>query len=173
MKDKVTDANKNEHPEDLLWKGGYSAKAMIGGWIFSLIITVIACSAAGFMTAGAAGWFFAAMVSLAMWGGHLALLIYQRMSFEYELTTQRFIHRSGVFNRVTNRIELIDVSDVQVVQTFVERFLNVGTIKVLSTDTSDPLLVMVGIDDVNRVATLIDDTRRTERRKRSVHIETS
>jgi hypothetical protein len=33
------------------------------------------------------------------------------------------------------------------------------------------LTTLVGINEVTRIATLIDDTRRTERRKRSVHIE--
>lgn len=158
-------------PETFLWRGGYSAKAMIGGWILSAILTLV------FFIAGMlfppAGMMIAFCASLAVWGWHLLLLIYRRWSYEYELSTQRFIHRAGLLARVTNRIEVIDISDVQVKQTLVERFLGIGTISIYSTDTTDPALVMTGIDEVNRIATLIDDTRRTERRKRSVHIETS
>jgi hypothetical protein len=48
----------------------------------------------------------------------------------------------------------------------------VGTIKLLSSDLSDPKLVLRGIDDVRRVANVIDDARREERRKRAVYMET-
>jgi uncharacterized membrane protein YdbT with pleckstrin-like domain len=171
MSEKLATANANPESEQPLWQGGYSPKAMIGGWLLSLVITIVACVLASLFSLGGAGWFMAIVVSLAAWGGHLAMLIYQRMSFEYELTSQRFIHRSGILNRLTDRIEVIDIDDVQVAQTFVERFLNVGTIRLLSSDTSSPTLQLKGIDDVNRVATLIDDTRRNERRKRGVHIE--
>jgi membrane protein YdbS with pleckstrin-like domain len=169
---KTAEANKTDTiPEAFLWRGGYSAKAMIGGWIFSAILTLVFLIIGVFVPAVGLG--IAFFAALAVWGWHLLLLIYRRLSYEYELSTQRFIHRAGLLSRVTNRIEVIDISDVQVKQTFVERFLGIGTISIFSTDTTDPALFMTGIDEVNRIATLIDDTRRTERRKRSVHIETS
>jgi hypothetical protein len=74
-------------------------------------------------------------------------------------------------SRTTNRVEVIDIDDVQVQQGFVERMLGVGTIKLLSSDTSDPVLSLRGIADVNRVATLIDNARRDERRKRGLYVE--
>ena len=40
-----------------------------------------------------------------------------------------------------------------------------------SSDSSHPELVMSGIGDVRKVADLIDDARRAERRKRGLHIE--
>jgi membrane protein YdbS with pleckstrin-like domain len=171
MSDKIAAASKNDEPERTLWNGGYSPKAMLDGWILSLIITIIAIIAAYFV-GGTTAWFLAFVVTIAAWGGHLVLLIYRKMSVGYELTSQRFIHKYGFFSRVTDRIEVIDIDDVQVAQSFVERFLGVGTIRVLSSDLSNPKLVMTGIDEVNRIATLIDDTRRTERRKRGLHIET-
>jgi uncharacterized membrane protein YdbT with pleckstrin-like domain len=167
MASKLIDPKADE-PEAVLWQGSYSPKAMVGGWLLSLVVTIVAFVAGTFFPAG---WFVAAVLSLAVWGGHLALLIYQRMSHEYKLTSQRFIHSSGILRRVTDRIEVIDIDDVQVTQGFVERFLGVGTIRLLSSDVTSPLTTLAGINDVTRIATLIDDTRRTERRKRSVHIE--
>jgi uncharacterized membrane protein YdbT with pleckstrin-like domain len=158
-----------DEPEQTLWQGGYSPQAMVGGWLLSLVVTVVAFVAGAFFPP--VGWFVAAAIAIAFWGGHAALLLYQRMSHEYKLTTQRFIHASGVLRRVTDRIEVIDIDDVQVTQGFVERFLGVGTIRILSSDVTSPLTTLVGIADVTRIATLIDDTRRAERRKRSVHIE--
>jgi uncharacterized membrane protein YdbT with pleckstrin-like domain len=168
MASKMVDPKADEH-EAVLWQGSYSPKAMVGGWLLSLVITIVSFVAGSFFPP--VGWFVAAIVSVAAWGGHLALLIYQRLSHDYKLTSQRFIHSSGILSRVTDRIEVIDIDDVQVTQGFVERFLGVGTIRLLASDVTSPLTTLVGINDVTRIATLIDDTRRTERRKRSVHIE--
>lgn len=168
MASKMADPKADEQ-ESVLWQGSYSPKAMVGGWLLSLVITIVSFVVGSFFPP--VGWFVAAILSLAAWGGHLALLIYQRLSHDYKLTSQRFIHSSGILRRVTDRIEVIDIDDVQVTQGFVERFLGVGTIRLLSSDVTSPLTTLAGINDVTRIATLIDDTRRTERRKRSVHIE--
>ena len=171
LESKMVDPRADE-AEIVLWQGSYSPKAMLGGWLLSLIVTIIAFVAAAFFPSLLpVGWFVAGAVALAFWGGHLMLLIYQRMSHEYKLTNQRFIHASGILRRVTDRIEVIDIDDVQMSQGFVERFLGVGTIRLLSSDVTTPLTTLVGIDDVTKISTLIDDTRRAERRKRSVHIE--
>jgi hypothetical protein len=88
------------------------------------------------------------------------------------LTNQRFIHRSGILRRVTNRIEVIDIDDVQYEQSIIDRFLGVGTIRILSSDISDPKLIIPGIDDVVHVWEMMDKCRREERKRRGLHIET-
>jgi hypothetical protein len=65
---------------------------------------------------------------------------------------------------------LIDIDDVSFQQGLIERFLNVGTITLTSTDATSPKLPMPGIDDVQRIANLIDDARREERRKRAIYM---
>jgi len=87
--------------EEMVWKGGYSPKAMIGSW----------------------------------------------------------------------RIEVIDIDDVSYTQGPVERIFGVGTIQLTSSDRSHPTLSMIGIGEVTEVAGLLDDIRRAERRRRSLHIE--
>ena len=94
-----------------------------------------------------------------------------RLSVEYTLTTQRLIHKHGLLHRVTNRVEVIDIDDVSYSQGPIERLLGVGTIKLLSSDVSDPQLVLRGIDNVQKVATLIDNARREERRRRGLYLE--
>jgi hypothetical protein len=68
-------------------------------------------------------------------------------------------------------VEVIDIDDVSYSQGPIERLLGVGTIKLLSSDVSDPQLILRGIDDVQRVATLIDNARREERRRRGLYLE--
>jgi hypothetical protein len=51
--------------------------------------------------------------------------------------------------------------------------LGVGTVTLTSKDSSHPILLLRGIDEVDKVSGMIDDVRRKERRKRSLHIDAS
>ncbi|WP_425615753.1 PH domain-containing protein [Anatilimnocola sp. NA78] len=167
-------ATTPDEPETPLWQGGYSPKAMIGHWLLAAVVTV-ACVVGGVIfsvpTAGAA-WLFVAIIVVALWSVLGLYYLYLRYGMSYELTSQRLMHKVGIFSQSTNRIEVIDVDDVSYHQTFIERMLGVGTIKILSSDTSDPMLVIRGIDDVKRIANMIDNVRRDERRRRGMYIET-
>lgn len=157
--------------EQDLWKGGFSPKAMLGYWLLAGVVTVVAI-VVGIVTMNPLAWIIGIAVAFSLWVAFALYLLYQRLGVEYHLTTQRLFHRQGILSRVTNRIEVIDIDDVQFSQSLVERFLGVGTIRILSTDLSDPKLIMSGIDDVKNVADIIDKVRRDERRRRGLHIET-
>jgi uncharacterized membrane protein YdbT with pleckstrin-like domain len=165
------DDGGNNDPERQLWHGSYSPKAMYGQWLLAIVVT-LAAIALSVVIPNPITWMAAAVIVPVLWICMGVLLLYQRLSVEYTLTTQRFVHQTGILRRITNRIETIDIDDVTVEQGLVERMFGVGTIKVLSSDTSDPTLFLRGIDDVKRVAGMIDDARRDERRKRGMYIET-
>jgi uncharacterized membrane protein YdbT with pleckstrin-like domain len=101
----------------------------------------------------------------------LAATMVKRMSLSYELTEEQLVHREGLLKRITNRIETIDIDDVTHEQTLVERMLGIGSILVISSDKTHPRLTLAGIDEVQRVADLIDNTAREQRRKRSAYVE--
>jgi len=156
-------------PEETLWKGGYSPKAMLGTWIGVSIISiaiVVASVLYGIPTPP-----IAIGIIIAMWTLVCSVYAYRRLAFHYELTTQRFIHQVGVLSRRTDRIEVIDIDDISFNQGPVQRMLGVGTIDISGSDRSHPNLMMRGIADVKSVAGLIDDIRRKERKKRSLHIQ--
>lgn len=156
-------------PEEELWSGGYSGKAMVGTWLLLTVVTV-ALIAAAVVIPDFSIW-IALGISVVIWliGG--AIYAYRRLGMRYRLTTQRFIHQSGVVTRHTDRIEVIDIDDVSYSQGPVQRAFGVGKILITSSDTSHPELTMIGIHNVADVAGLIDDIRRKERRHRSLHIE--
>lgn len=158
-----------------LWHGGFSPKAMVGYWFGTLLGSVGLIMAGAYLIKGeekAAAWTLIVLILLALWGGMILYYLYQRYSIDYQLTNQRLVHRRGLFSRMTNRVEVIDIDDVRFEQNFVERLLGIGTIHLLSSDISDPRLTMRGIENVKEVAKQIDDVRRQERRKRGLHIET-
>jgi hypothetical protein len=89
------------------------------------------------------------------------------------LTRFRLFHEHGVVAREIDRMETIDIDDVTVRQGPVERMLGIGTIVIASTDRTEPVLYMRGIDNVTAVADLIDSTRRAERQRRGLHLEST
>lgn len=169
--ERITKKQSLDHhdPEESLWEGGYSPKAMIGSWIGLIILSIVLLVAAGFIEQFTFG--IALIVIVVLWV--LVGLNYaaKRLGVHYELTSQRFIHKTGILTRRSDRIEVIDISDVSYEQGPIQRMFNVGSILIISTDKSDPRLELVGINNVSEVAGLIDDVRRGERRRRSIHIE--
>lgn len=157
--------------EQELWKGGFSPKAMLIYWLAAVVVTIGGIAASLLLKDYPVVWVVAGGLIAAVWLASFLYLLYERLSVEYQLTSQRLFHRRGILTRVTNRVEVIDIDDVQFTQNIIDRMLGVGTIRVLSSDISDPKLVMIGIDDVKRIADLIDGVRREERRRRGLHIE--
>lgn len=151
-----------------LWRGGFSAKCMYGQWLLALLLSlvggVVCLVYPPFLPLGGIGILF-------LWGSLATYLGYRKLSVGYRLTDQRLQHEQGLLLRRTDRIETIDIDDVTVTQGPIERMFGVGTICLTSSDRTDPELRLSGIDDVQRVAKLIDDARRQERRRRGVYVE--
>jgi uncharacterized membrane protein YdbT with pleckstrin-like domain len=164
------EANAQPPVERSLWKGGYSPRAMYGSWLITLAITIATIALIAVFGKDVPNiWYIAGAVLLLIWMGVIATYVFRRLGQHYELTTQRFIHQNGVLVRKTDRIEVIDIEDVSYTQGIVQRMLGVGTITISGRDQSHPTLNLCGIDNVPEVASLIDDVRRDERRKRSLH----
>src|SRR5207245_5141234 len=103
-----------------------------------------------------------------MWVVPLLNLLIKRLSVDYRLTTQRFLHKKGLLRRVADQILLVDIDDVSYEQNLVQRMFNVGTITIRSNDPSDPKLRLVPVGEVQRGADLSDNARREARRKRAI-----
>jgi len=64
---------------------------------------------------------------------------------EYELTSQRLVFRSGVFNRKTEEIELYRVRDSSLDEPLLLRLFGAGNIVLYAIDTSAPTIVLRGV----------------------------
>jgi membrane protein YdbS with pleckstrin-like domain len=165
-------STKGDEKETPLWQGSFSSKAMFGTWLSNSVISVAVLIASFVIPVlGPATWLMGLGFILVLWIVTGSIFLYRRLSIQYQVTTQRLIHQRGILVRVTDRIELIDVDDISFSQGLVQRMLGVGNITISGSDKTDPVLVMLGIDQVAKVAGLIDDARRSERRKHSLHIE--
>ena len=162
-------ADTADDEEQELWTGGYSGKAMLGMWLGGGVLSIGLIVGMVFFPPAL---LFLVLGIVAIWLVLALILAYRKLSVHYTLTSQRFIHKFGILKRVTDRIEVIDIDDVTYEQGIVQRVLGVGTIRISSSDRTHPELVLPGIDGVDRVADTIDDIRRSERRRRGLHIET-
>src|SRR6266446_10251490 len=92
----------------------------------------------------------------------------------YELTSERLKMREGVFNKVTDTLELYRVKDLETRQPFWERAFGVENVQINITDVSTPL---VSIEAVPKKIGLSDKIRnavenvRMQKRVRELDIE--
>jgi hypothetical protein len=155
--------------EETLWEGSYSPKAMLGLSVIAVIAS-IAIIVLGAMY-GYLGWALAGAGLL--WLFVLARLAVRRLGISYKLTNQMFYHRRGVLTRSTDRIELIEVHDVTYHQGLFDRLVGTGRIKIASSDRTDPTFFLLGVENVEQVAQMIDKARRGEQVRRGRRIDFS
>jgi membrane protein YdbS with pleckstrin-like domain len=169
-------AQQTRDPRDVveqeLWRGGYSPKAMVGtlAAAFSLsLIVVIAAAVIG------KAWFgyTALAIVVALWAAIGWTMLRRIMGIRYRLTNQRFFIERGILRRVTDRVEVIDIDDMQYAQNLIERLFDVGSLTLTSSDRDMPRFWLQGIEHVTHVADLIDQARRAERNRRGIYIEAS
>jgi membrane protein YdbS with pleckstrin-like domain len=161
---------REDEPEEELWQGSYSSRAMIGWWGLGGLIT-IALAVLAFWAGRSWVYWLVLIAVVLLWLYQFFLMKYRQWNVRYRLTNQRFIHETGILRRVTDRIEVIDMDDITFEQRLLERFVGVGTIHISSSDRTHPELELRGIENVKEVSEELDDTRRAERRRRGLHIE--
>ncbi|MCD4727445.1 MAG: PH domain-containing protein [Pirellulales bacterium] len=171
FREAVAQRKLQDEPERELWRGGYSSKAMIGGWVISGLVTLVLLVVGVLWVRQAVWWIVLLAAILLVWLYHVAVLCYRRMNVRYKLSTQRFVHESGILRRKTDRIEVLDMDDITFEQGPLERLMGVGTIRIVSSDHSHPDLSLPGIENVKAVSEQFDDARLAERRRRGLHIE--
>lgn len=73
----------------------------------------------------------------------------------YELTDQRLCEQRGVFLRDTEQLELYRVRDISVVEPMVQRLFGCGSVVLVTTDRTTPVVVLKAVSEPHVVADLI------------------
>jgi uncharacterized membrane protein YdbT with pleckstrin-like domain len=150
---------------------------MTGPFLGALLLAAICFVVGSYVDSRA--WMAVAVGAVVVFVYLLLLLLYRQMSIRYRLTNQRLLREIGILGRTDDRILVIDIDDITVKQTFVERMFNLGTILIVANDESAKEeeqarvkkdVVMRGIEDPRHVADLIDEARRAERSRRGVYM---
>ena len=104
-------------------------------------------------------------VIAALWIWFACIRIYRVGTIKYQLTVHQFYHEEGIFKRIRDVIEVIDIDDLVLERTLFDRVINggVGSVTIKSTDPSSPILRLPGLDDPDVVFRALDEARRKER----------
>ncbi len=163
-------SDHDDEPEEEIWTGRTHWKhfATMIGWAGVGGLTILILT--GLYLSG--GWFWWAflLVVLVMSGivGKIAATVF---GTRYRLTSERLFIDRGILSQTINQTELIRVDDVRVTKTMVDRIFGLGTVDILSTDTTDKLITITGVQDPEYVAELIRNRMRTARQRKSVFVE--
>jgi len=151
-------------------KGGYSPKALNFRFLATCLVTAALLAVVVWLWWGESGWWkwagYASIATIAaLWIWYLCVRIYRVGTIKYELTAHQFYHEEGIFRRVRDVIEVIDIDDLKLERTLWDRVINggVGTVVVQSADPSDPQLRLVGLANPDEVFQALDNARRKER----------
>ena len=89
-------------------------------------------------------------------------------AFSWEISDVKICRRHGILTRQTDYIELYRVVDYRESQTFLQRLFGVKTVVIISTDKSDPSMLICGVP---AKADLVTHTRNlVEQNKKENHI---
>ena len=104
-----------------------------------------------------------------------ALVYYFRTRCKvFELTTQRFKITAGVFNKITETLELYRVKDIETRQPFFSRLVGVEDVQMTTSDASSPIVL---VDAIPSSVGFADKLRhqvepiRQQKRVREIDIE--
>ena len=157
--------------ESELWSGrthwrhfaGRIALWTLGNVMVSVLVGILASKAEWLSWTGAMGIVF----GVVLFSGALVLgrVVLKVMGTYYRLTTQRLFIEHGILSRTVDQMELIRVDDVRMFQSLFDRIFAVGSITLLTTDTTDQAVTIEGVRVPNFVAEAIRKQMRTLRGK--------
>jgi hypothetical protein len=105
-----------------------------------------------------------------LWEGapHGLLNPIETHAIRWVLTTERLQIVRGLLSRSTEEIELTRVRDVSVEQSLAQRALGIGTITLIGTDATAPMVTLHDVEEPEQVKELIRQTVRDQRRRNRV-----
>jgi uncharacterized membrane protein YdbT with pleckstrin-like domain len=158
-----------EGEEKVVWKGGFSARAVAHHWILYLLCVGLLIFA-WFQLPGEvrqnpiALYVAAALGALPLLVLLLRILI-KKLGYRYELTEDYLYIYRGILIRHKDTTPLYRIDDLKVIQSLANRLFGVGAIYVTApTDQSDDELLIEGILDPHGVEKKIRDLVRRHKR---------
>jgi len=164
-------------PETELWTGRTSWKHYAGRITLWVVGNILFSVLMGWLTS-AKQWFELSTVIWTVLGvvvvsGLIFIIpVFLRIiSRRYRLTSQRLFIERGILSQTIDQTELIRVDDVRLEKTLIDRVFGLGTVSLLSTDVSDRLVVIEGVESAEKVAEAVRTNMRSQRSK-ALFVET-
>lgn len=156
--------------EEDLWDGRYSIK----NFVVQIIWRVVATSV--FIPVAIASWnkgrddaaFFSILIGIALlfvWSVLIYRIINAQFGHHYRLTNRRLFVSSGILRRLQYQLELTQVKDVTVQQTFFHRCMGLGNLVVAPIGQDLPVFHLPGVTEPSKVRDLIWQRARLEQKQ--------
>ncbi len=156
-------------------QGGYSPKALNARFLATCVVSLLLLAFGLWLQIGhewspGLSLYPALIIIAGLWVWFACVRIYRVGTIKYQLTAHQFYHEEGIFKRVRDVVEVIDIDDLKLERTLWDRVINggVGTVTIQSTDQSTPELHLSGLDEPEVVFQSLDDARRKERAARGL-----
>jgi membrane protein YdbS with pleckstrin-like domain len=106
-------------------------------------------------------------VEVVLWEGtpHGLLNPIESHAIRWIVTSQRLRVVRGILSRSTDEVELTRVRDVSVEQSLAQRALGIGTVTVVGTDATTPMVVLHDIEEPEAVKEVIRQAVQEQRRR--------
>lgn len=86
----------------------------------------------------------------------------------YELTEETFRENYGVFNRVSQELELYRVNDTLILKPFALNIMGLGKVILHTTDASDPVVTINAIKNSDKVREIIRNYVEKQRARKGI-----
>ena len=144
-----------------MWEGRPSMM-LLAGHFAGMVLVLVAIPMLAFFFASAIpnpelvgfGWIATAFLFVIQFMVVLVAWIRLRSTL-YHVTNQRVIVEQGVFSKRVDEIDLRYIDDSTFTQSLIERILGIGSVTLMSSDTSTPSYVLRSIRDPRGVRELI------------------
>ncbi len=151
-------------PDTVLYAGPARHTVKIGAYLGWLVVTL------GLFAAGAAAMRLSALKGLPLWLASVVGLLglgwtyLRHVTTRYKVSTRRVEIERGVLARELRSLELWRVLDVSYRQSVLDRIFGDGRITLVSTDQSDPQLVLHGLPNARALFETLRDAIQAARR---------
>lgn len=155
----------NATPESLgvTWtEGRYSGKKMRSWMFFVCLVTVLFVVFGVYFKVSANLWILVLLIPVLAWIHFLAAYIYRTWTIKYRLTSHRLYNESGLLKKTIDTLEIIDIEDMQMEQSLLDRLVNggVGTVVIHSNDKTHSVIRLEAMENPQQAFESIDEIRR-------------
>jgi membrane protein YdbS with pleckstrin-like domain len=164
--------------EETIWRGSSSQWKNLGRYLFCALLCVIIVTLSLFVSKGSSPGLsrFAPFIMLFLVAPiFMALSRYlQTKSKTYELTSERLKTTQGVFNNVTETLELYRVKDLETRQPFLHRLAGLENVQLNTSDASTPMVLVEAVPSKLHLDDKIRnqvETVRTQKGVREIDME--
>ena len=141
--------------EKTLWEGGPGWSNFLGQLLFALLLAAAGVALLVLLGQSVEGVAIASAILIGLGLLLLLIVVVKRAMSRFTVTTQRAIVERGIISRHVFEIELSNVRDLQLRQSFAERVLGTGTLEISSAGRDTAEVVFNGVPSPDQVKELV------------------